>query len=173
MAEVLTWVMQRRIALADRVEQLRKELAETEAEVARPEAAEVVIGQFIEAERAGEADDPAMDAELERMTTPGAGGLLLVPLREDGMDQGVLPEDYQAIMRVVAGAAEPVGLGKSSLQARAAMRRRPAPFLRDRFAGVPGDPEAAVRPGGAAAPRRLQGRSRSCRGTRTRCRAGR
>ncbi|MGW6357647.1 hypothetical protein ACWFR5_21325 [Streptomyces sp. NPDC055092] len=49
--------------LADRVEQLRKELAETEAEVARPEAAKVVIGQFIEAERAGEADDPAMDAE--------------------------------------------------------------------------------------------------------------
>jgi hypothetical protein len=34
-AEVLTWVMQRRIVLADRVEQLRKELADTEAEVAR------------------------------------------------------------------------------------------------------------------------------------------
>ncbi len=63
-AEVLTWVMQRRIVLADRVEELRKELAETEAEVARLEAAEVVIGQFIEAERADEADDPVMDAEL-------------------------------------------------------------------------------------------------------------
>ncbi|MER5183075.1 hypothetical protein ABT009_32770 [Streptomyces sp. NPDC002896] len=72
MAEVLTWVMQRRIVLAERVEQLRKELAETEAEVARPEAAEVVIGHFIEAKRAGEADDAVMDAELERVTTaPG------------------------------------------------------------------------------------------------------
>ncbi|MCX4410229.1 MULTISPECIES: hypothetical protein [unclassified Streptomyces] len=74
MAEVLTWVMQRRIVLAERVEQLRKELAETEAEVARLEAAEVVIGQFFEAERAGEADDAVMDAALERVTTaPGAG----------------------------------------------------------------------------------------------------
>lgn len=108
MAEVLTWVMQRRVVLADRVEQLRKELAETEAEVARLEAAEVVIGQFIEAERVGEADDPVMDAELERVTAaPGAGRMLLIPPREDGMDQGVLPKDYQAIMRIVAGAAEP------------------------------------------------------------------
>ena len=77
---VLTWVMQRRIVLAERVEQLRKELAETEAEVARLEAAEVVIGQFIEAERAGEVDDAGMDAVLERVTVaPGAGGMLLVP----------------------------------------------------------------------------------------------
>jgi hypothetical protein len=50
-----------------------------------------------------------MDAELERVTAaPGAGGMLLVPPREAGMDQGALPEDYQAIMRIVAGAAEPV-----------------------------------------------------------------
>jgi hypothetical protein len=122
-AEVLTWVMQRRIVLAERVEQLRKELAETEAEVARLEAAEVVIGQFFEAERAGEADDAVMDAALERVTTaPGAGGMLLIPPREDGMDQDVLPEDYQAIMRVVADVAEPVkaaevsvALGKGAL----------------------------------------------------------
>jgi hypothetical protein len=46
-----------------------------------------------------------------------------------------------------------VGLGKSSLQARAALRRRPTPSPRDRFAGVQGDPEAAVRTGGAAARR--------------------
>jgi len=38
-AAVLTWVIQRRVVLADRVEQLRKELAETEAEVARLAAA--------------------------------------------------------------------------------------------------------------------------------------
>ncbi|WP_445530006.1 hypothetical protein [Streptomyces cyslabdanicus] len=61
MAEILTWVMQRRMVLAERAGRLRKELAEIDAEVARLEAAEVVIGQFIEAERAGEADDPTME----------------------------------------------------------------------------------------------------------------
>ncbi|MDJ0347363.1 hypothetical protein QMK19_39825 [Streptomyces sp. H10-C2] len=117
MAEVLTWVMQRRIVLAERAGQLRKELVEIEAEVARLEAAEVVIGQFIEADRAGEADDPAMDAELERVTTaPGAGGMLLIPPREDGMDESALPEDYQAVLRVVAAAAEPVKAGQVSVQ---------------------------------------------------------
>ena len=53
------------------------------------------------------------------------------------------------------------------------MRRRPAPPLRDRFAGVRGDPEAAVRPGGcccAVTPPRTP--SCSCCGTRMRCRAG-
>ncbi|WP_327434711.1 MULTISPECIES: hypothetical protein [unclassified Streptomyces] len=39
MAAVLTWVIQRRVVLADRVEQLRKELAEAKAEVARLAAA--------------------------------------------------------------------------------------------------------------------------------------
>ncbi|MBZ9640624.1 hypothetical protein [Streptomyces sp. PSKA30] len=58
-AEVLTWVMQRRIVLAERVQQLRKELAETEAEVARLEAAEVVIGQSVEAERAARRTMPS------------------------------------------------------------------------------------------------------------------
>lgn len=108
-ADVLVWVMQRRVVLADRAERLRKELAEIDAEVARLEAAEVVIGQFIEAERAGEADDPAVAAELERVTTaPGAGGMLLVPHREPGMDESVLPADYQAIMTIVAAAPDPV-----------------------------------------------------------------
>ncbi|MFJ3826310.1 P-loop NTPase family protein [Streptomyces nodosus] len=72
MAEILTWVMQRRMVLAERAERaerLREELVEIDAEVACPEAAEVVIGQFIEAERAGEADDPAVDAELEWVTS--------------------------------------------------------------------------------------------------------
>ncbi|MGW2524532.1 hypothetical protein ACWC09_47755 [Streptomyces sp. NPDC001617] len=36
---MLTWVIQRRVVLADRVEQLRKELAEAEAEAARLTAA--------------------------------------------------------------------------------------------------------------------------------------
>jgi hypothetical protein len=109
LAEVLTWVIERRVVLADRAVRLRMELVEIEAEVARLEAAEVVIGQFIEAERSGLADDPVMAEELERVTAaPGAGGLLLVPHREAGMDESVLPVDYQAIMRIVSGEAEPV-----------------------------------------------------------------
>ncbi|MFF5090308.1 hypothetical protein [Streptomyces niveus] len=109
MAEVLTWVIARRVALADRAVRLREELAEIEAEVARLEAAEVVIGQFIEAERTGLADAPAVAEEFERVTaTPGAGGLLLVPHREPGMNESRLPADYQAIWKIVVAAAEPV-----------------------------------------------------------------
>ncbi|MFF4315789.1 hypothetical protein [Streptomyces sp. NPDC001507] len=117
MADVLVWVMQQRVVLADRAERLRKELAEIDAEVARLEAAEVVIGQFIEAERAGEADAPAMAAELERVTTaPGAGGMLLVPHREPGIADSVLPADYQAIMKIVAAASDPVPAKDVSVQ---------------------------------------------------------
>ncbi|MFF3518668.1 hypothetical protein [Streptomyces sp. NPDC002573] len=117
MADVLVWVMQRRVVLADRAERLRKELAEIDAEVARLEAAEVVIGQFIEADRSGQADDPVMAAELERVTAgPGAGGMLLVPHREPGMDESVLPADYQAIMKIVATASDPVPAKDISVQ---------------------------------------------------------
>ncbi|WP_439678223.1 hypothetical protein [Embleya sp. MST-111070] len=35
MADVLVWVMERRVVLADRAERLRKELAGIEAELAR------------------------------------------------------------------------------------------------------------------------------------------
>lgn len=109
MADVLVWVMQRRIVLADRAERLRKELAEIDAEVARLEAAEVVFGQFADAQRAGTTDDPVMAEEFERVTTsPGAGGMLLVPHRADGMDTSALPADYQAIMKIVAAVSEPV-----------------------------------------------------------------
>lgn len=109
MAEVLTWVIQRRMVFESRAELLRKELVEIEAEILRLEAAEVVIAQFTEADRAGEADDPDMDSEFEKVTqASGAGGLLLVVHREDGMDTDVLPDDYQEIMRLVAGATEPV-----------------------------------------------------------------
>jgi hypothetical protein len=61
---------------------------EIDAEVARLEAAEVVIGQFIGAERSGQADDLAVAEELERGTaTPGAGEMLLVPHRRPGTDE--------------------------------------------------------------------------------------
>ncbi|MCX4734675.1 hypothetical protein [Streptomyces sp. NBC_01363] len=118
MADVLVWVMQRRVVvLADRAERLRKELAGIDAEVARLEASEVVIGQFIEAERSGQADDRAVAEELERVTTaPGAGGMLLVPHREPGVDESALPADYQAIMKMVTAASEPVPAKDVSVQ---------------------------------------------------------
>jgi hypothetical protein len=115
-ADVLVWVMQRRVVLADRAERLRKELAEIDAEVARLEAAEVVIGQFIEAERSGQAKDPVAAEELERVTTAGAGGMLLVLHREPGMDDSALPADYQAITKIVAAASEPVPAKDVSIQ---------------------------------------------------------
>ncbi|MFD3590412.1 hypothetical protein [Streptomyces sp. NPDC058683] len=64
-ADALVWEMQRRVVLADRAERLRKELAEIDAEVARLGAAEVVIGRFVDAQRAGAADDPAVAEEFE------------------------------------------------------------------------------------------------------------
>ncbi|MGI5430843.1 hypothetical protein [Streptomyces sp. CA-179760] len=67
-----------------------------------------MIGQFIEAERSGQADDPDVDEALERVPSPGAGGMLLVPHREPGMDESALPADYQAIMKLVTAASEPV-----------------------------------------------------------------
>ncbi|MFH9355790.1 hypothetical protein [Kitasatospora sp. NPDC017646] len=83
--------------------------AEIDAEVARLEAAEVVFGQFADARRTGKVDDPAMAEEFERVTiSPGAGGMLLVPHREEGMDTSALPVDYQTIMKIVAGASQPV-----------------------------------------------------------------
>ncbi|MEV6057927.1 hypothetical protein [Streptomyces sp. NPDC052107] len=116
MADVLVWVMQRRVELADRAERLRKELAEIDAEVTRLEAAEVVIGQFIEAERSGQAGDLAVAEELERVTTtPGAGEMLLVPHREPGMDESALP-DYRAITKIVVAASKPVPAKDVSVQ---------------------------------------------------------
>ncbi|MFJ7495828.1 hypothetical protein ACIQZB_32505 [Streptomyces sp. NPDC097727] len=108
-ADVLVWVMERRVVLSDRAARLRRERAEIEAEVARLEAAEVVFGQFADAQRAGTADDPVMAEEFERVTaSPGAGGMLLVPHREGGMDTSTLPADYQAIWKIVVEVPEPV-----------------------------------------------------------------
>ncbi|MFE5039120.1 hypothetical protein [Streptomyces sp. NPDC056683] len=111
MADVLVWVMQQRVVLADRAERLRKELAEIDAEVARLEAAEVVIGQFIEADRAGEADDPAMP--------PSWSGSRLLRAQTgcySSRTASVLPADYQAIMKIVAAASDPVPAKDVSVQ---------------------------------------------------------
>jgi hypothetical protein len=125
-AEVLTWVIQRRMVSEDRAGRLREELVEIETEMLRLEAAETVIAQFTEADRAGEADDPEMDAEFKHVIrTSGAGGLLLMVHREDGMDAGVLPEDHQETVRLVAGVPEVVKaadvsgkIGKGTLPAQ-------------------------------------------------------
>ena len=52
--DVLVRVMERPVVLADRAERLRKEFTEIDAEVAWLEAAKVVNGQFVEAERTGQ-----------------------------------------------------------------------------------------------------------------------
>ncbi|MGP4084428.1 hypothetical protein [Streptomyces sp. KR55] len=112
MVDVLTWTVERRVLLAGRAERLRKELAEIDVEVARLEAAEVVFGQYAEATDGGRRDDPALEpapveAEVEPVVAaPGAGGMLLVPHRVEGMTEEVLPADYQRILHVVAGASE-------------------------------------------------------------------
>ncbi|MGW9133516.1 hypothetical protein [Streptomyces sp. NPDC055681] len=112
MVDVLTWTVERRVLLAGRAERLRKELAEIDVEVARLEAAEVVFGQYAEATDGGRRDDPALEpapveAEVKPVVAaPGAGGMLLVPHRVEGMTEEVLPADYQRILQVVAGASE-------------------------------------------------------------------
>ncbi|MET4641585.1 hypothetical protein ABID95_001306 [Streptomyces atratus] len=100
MVDVLTWVMQRRLVLADRAERLRKELADLDVEVSRLEAEEVVFGQFADAQRAGQADDPAMAGEFERGTTaPGAGWDAAgpAPRGRDGHQRAAcgLPSDHE------------------------------------------------------------------------------
>ncbi|MFJ9034939.1 hypothetical protein ACIRQP_42405 [Streptomyces sp. NPDC102274] len=112
MPDVLTWTMDRRMLLAERAELLRKELAEIEVEVARLEAAEIVYGQWAEATDGGRRDvqapdpvvEPAGPARVE--TASGAGGMLLVPHRGDGVSEDDLPEDYRRILQVVAGAED-------------------------------------------------------------------
>ncbi|AKA06724.1 hypothetical protein SAZ_33190 [Streptomyces noursei ZPM] len=56
-----------------------------------------------------------MDAELERVTTaPGAGGMRLIPDCGPGMSTDVLPDGYQAIMKVVTDVAGPAQAGQVS-----------------------------------------------------------
>lgn len=112
MVDVLVWTMERRVVLTERAELLRKELAEIEVEVARLESAEIVYGQWAEATDGGRREDPASDpvvepAVPERVDTAwGAGGMLLVPRRTDGMSDDVLPADYRRILQVVAEAED-------------------------------------------------------------------
>lgn len=118
---LMVWLIERRVVLEERAGRLRKQLADTEAEVARLGAAEVVYQQYQEDVEAGHPDAAAWQQALEEATggtpaapapgaTPGAAGQLLIGNR--GSDSRVedLPADYQAIMEIVAG-------GDGSLQA--------------------------------------------------------
>ena len=113
MVDVLTWTVERRVQLAERAELLREELAEIDAEVARLEAAEVVFGQWAEATDGGRQPasivEPKPEPEPERVVVaPGAGGMLLVPHRVEGMGVEALTPEYRRIMEIVAGADAPV-----------------------------------------------------------------
>ncbi|MEV7236829.1 hypothetical protein AB0N06_23520 [Streptomyces sp. NPDC051020] len=67
------------MVLADRGERLRKELAGIDGVAIRLEAAKVVIGQFIDAVRSGQANDPALAEELERVSAWGRWPLSTSP----------------------------------------------------------------------------------------------
>ncbi|MBO0915142.1 hypothetical protein [Streptomyces laculatispora] len=80
-------------------------LAEIDVEVARLEAAEVVFGQYAEATDGDRRDDP-VEPDPVATQASGAGGMLLVPHRVEGMSEEVLPAGYQRIVQVVAGASD-------------------------------------------------------------------
>lgn len=117
---LMVWLLERRVVLSERAERLRKELADTEAEVARLEAAEVVYQQYQEDADAGHPDAAAWQQALEEATggesavpargagaTPGAAGQLLIGHHGPASRLEDLPADYQAIMGIVAGGDGP------------------------------------------------------------------
>ncbi|ANZ21724.1 protein of unknown function (DUF955) [Streptomyces noursei ATCC 11455] len=98
MAEVLTWVMQRRATLTNQAERLRKELAEIEAEVARLGAAEEVLGQFIKTGRINRVDILEADAELERVVNvPCQIGMSTTLNRENSVNEDTLSSHVQPV----------------------------------------------------------------------------
>ncbi|WP_103517201.1 hypothetical protein [Streptomyces sp. SM10] len=108
--DVLTWTIERRMRLAERAELLRRELAEIDAELGRLEAAEVVFGQWAEATDGGRRPSGIVEPEPEPepVVTPGAGGMRLIPDREEGMGVEVLTPEYRRIMEIVTKASGPV-----------------------------------------------------------------
>ncbi|GAA1162846.1 hypothetical protein GCM10009654_19420 [Streptomyces hebeiensis] len=105
MVDVLTWTIERRLRLAEWAELLRKELAEIDAELSRLEAAEVVFGQWAEATDGGRRPSGIVEPEPEPVVTPGAGGMRLIPGREEGMGVEMLTPEYRRIMEIVAKAS--------------------------------------------------------------------
>ncbi|WP_329375210.1 hypothetical protein [Streptomyces sp. NBC_01483] len=65
---LMVCLIERRVVLEERAAQLRKQLADTEAEVARLGAAEVVYQQYQEDAEAGHPDAAAWQQALEEAT---------------------------------------------------------------------------------------------------------
>ncbi|GAB2836497.1 hypothetical protein ACFP51_35465 [Streptomyces pratens] len=118
---LMVWLLERRVVLEARAEQLRKQLADTEAEVARLEAAEIVYQQYQEDADAGHPDAAVWQQALEEATggapavpaqspgaTPGAAGQLLFGPRGPESRIEDLPAEYRTIMEVVAGGDGPL-----------------------------------------------------------------
>ncbi|MEU6512468.1 hypothetical protein [Streptomyces sp. NPDC046942] len=70
--DVLTWTIEQRMQLAEQAVVLRKELAETDAELAWLEAAEVVFGQWAEGD--GQRTAVVADRGARAGAGSGAGG---------------------------------------------------------------------------------------------------
>jgi hypothetical protein len=117
---LMVWLIERRVVLEERAAQLRKQLADTEAEVARLGAAEFVYQQYQEDAEAGHPDAAAWQQALEEATggtpaapprpvgTPGAASQLLIPHHGPGTGTDDLPADYQKFMEIVAGGDNPL-----------------------------------------------------------------
>ncbi|MFF4052769.1 hypothetical protein ACFYZ5_39590 [Streptomyces chartreusis] len=118
---LMVWLLERRVVLSERAEQLRKQLADTEAEITRLEAAEIVYQQYQEDAGTGHPDAAAWQQTLEEATggalavpahsagaTPGAAGQLLFGPRGPDSRTEDLPPDYRAIMEIVTGGAGPL-----------------------------------------------------------------
>ncbi|WP_327723613.1 hypothetical protein [Streptomyces europaeiscabiei] len=67
MTDVLTWTVQQRLELEERAELLRKELAGTESQLTRLEAAEVVFRQWAEATDGVRRSPGIVEPEPERV----------------------------------------------------------------------------------------------------------
>ena len=118
---LMVWLLERRVVLSDRAEQLRKQLADAEAEISRLEMAEIVYRQYQEDTEAGHPDAAAWQQALEEATdgapavpaqsavaTPGAAGQLLIPHHGPGAGTDDLPAEYQKIMEIVADGDGPL-----------------------------------------------------------------
>jgi hypothetical protein len=117
---LMVWLIERRVVLEERAARLRKQLADTEAEVARLGVAEVVYQQYQEDAEAGHPDAAAWQQALEEATggtpavpprpvaTPGAAGQLLIPRHGPDTSTSDLPADYQKITEIVVGGNGPL-----------------------------------------------------------------
>lgn len=107
MDPVLERISARRAQLAEQAEQLGKQLAEIEAELARVATAEQVVGQLL-AEDEAAAEDAEAAGEDVPATVAGVEPGRVVPYRKDAAGPGDLSADYQRVLAEMADAGAPV-----------------------------------------------------------------